>query len=58
MQWLRDMAGAARSPGAFPVPWAAGAVVSVSPVIVVGISGVLGSMSGAVSAARAHNLKL
>ena len=32
--------------------------VSVSPAIVVGISGVLGSVSGAGSAARAHNLKI
>ena len=57
------MDGAARSPAAFPVVVAAAvaaviAAVLVSPAIVVGFSGVLGSVSGAGSAARAHNLKI
>ena len=58
MEWLREVDGAARSPAELPAAWAvAGVVVSVSPAIVGGISGILGFVSGAGSAARAHNLK-
>ena len=58
MEWLRKVDGAARSLVVFSAPGAAGAVVSVSPVIVVWISGGLSSVSGAGSAARAHILKI